>query len=233
VVLVHGAGDCSASWTFVQRQIATFARVLRYDRAGVGASEQGPEVTLDRCLNELYAVVDTSGCVLVGHSFGAIIVRAFTQRYPDKVGALLQVDATPEAALGDVGVKIGMLLSSAAARLCQVAEYAGITRRLLGAGKLPWYPEQPQFRLVVSDEEYEAWLDDVARTFKTGAAAEELAAVLSVLGDAGRSMAGAAQFGYLPVRVLASNSHNVHLRNPNTVVEAVRNLARAAVARPG
>src|SRR5215471_4638025 len=112
VVLVHGAGDCSASWTFVQRQIATFARVLRYDRAGVGASEQGPEVTLDRCLNELYALVDAPGCVLVGHSFGGILVRAFTQRYPEKVGALLQVDATPEAVLGNIAVQAGMLLSS-------------------------------------------------------------------------------------------------------------------------
>ena len=42
VVLEAGAGEYSLTWDQVQREVAQFARVCTYDRAGLGWSERGP-----------------------------------------------------------------------------------------------------------------------------------------------------------------------------------------------
>jgi len=42
VILEAGLGDVSIEWSRVQPEIAKFARVCSYDRAGYGGSEAGP-----------------------------------------------------------------------------------------------------------------------------------------------------------------------------------------------
>jgi pimeloyl-ACP methyl ester carboxylesterase len=263
VALVHGAGDCAASWTYVQGQVAPFSRVLSYDRAGIGGSEPGPPPTLERCLDELRRVLETASpgpCVLVGHSLGGLLVSLYAQRHPDQVRGLVLVDPTPEAIASDPGVKAGFVVSGVLARFFQLAAPIGVTRLLLVSGKMPLYPEQPRLRAVVSADEYARWVADVCRTFASSAAGDELRAVLTLADEAARLGEGIPEprLGDLPLGILTSHAfgdkwlawhreltarstnsfqrvtdttaHNVHLRHPELVVQAIRDVVGMAHA---
>ena len=73
-------------------------RVCAYDRAGTGRSDPAPneprdadDVTGD--LNELLAAAGEAGpFVLVGSSFGGMIVTYYASRYPDDVAAVVLLD---------------------------------------------------------------------------------------------------------------------------------------------
>lgn len=80
VVLEAGIGDFSVEWGLVQPGVANFARVCAYDRAGDGWSDLGPHPrTLRQIVYELHTLLDKAGerppYVLVGHSYGAWLVR--------------------------------------------------------------------------------------------------------------------------------------------------------------
>jgi pimeloyl-ACP methyl ester carboxylesterase len=99
VILEGGAGLGSATWAWVQPQVAERTRVVAYDRAGVGWSDRGPEPRDGRQIaSELHTALkgaDVRGpYVLVGHSFGGVYVRIFADMYPDEVAGLVLVDPT-------------------------------------------------------------------------------------------------------------------------------------------
>jgi pimeloyl-ACP methyl ester carboxylesterase len=101
VLLESAIAASSLSWAVVQREVATFTRVCAYDRAGLGWSDapSSPR-TVDRILDELSVVLarlDIHGpCVLVGHSFGSLIVRAYAARHPRHVAGIVLVDPPVE-----------------------------------------------------------------------------------------------------------------------------------------
>jgi pimeloyl-ACP methyl ester carboxylesterase len=101
VILDSGMGVPALSWIKVQPEVAKFARVCSYDRAGYGWSEPGPEPrTSLQIATELKALLDAAGekgpYVLVGHSFGGYNVRVFTRQYPNDVVGIVLVDASHE-----------------------------------------------------------------------------------------------------------------------------------------
>ena len=101
VVLEAGLADSLDSWSRVQPEIARFARVCSYDRAGYGDSDPGPMPrTSDRIASELHAALQSAGekppYLLVGASFGGFNVRVFNGKYSDQVAGLILVDSTQE-----------------------------------------------------------------------------------------------------------------------------------------
>ena len=97
VVFDAALGGSAISWTFVQPEVAKFARACAYDRAGFGWSEAGPMPrTASRIADELAVLMERSGeappYVLVGHSFGGFVTRIFAARYPRQTAALVLVD---------------------------------------------------------------------------------------------------------------------------------------------
>src|SRR2546428_13430360 len=87
VILEAGAGGFSVDWSLVQPEVARFARVCSYDRAGLGWSELGPRPrTLRQVVWELHTLLEKAGIrppyVLVGHSYGGILARLYTFTYP-------------------------------------------------------------------------------------------------------------------------------------------------------
>lgn len=263
VLIVTGAGDCADSWVHVHREIARFSRVVSYDRAGLGRSDNGPPPTLDRYLRELECVMrDTAGrspVILVGHSLGGLITRTYVARHREQIVGLVLVDATPEEVAGDPGVKAGFVASSISARILKILSPFGVPRLLLALQRMPLYPEQPAFRKIISEAEYRRWTASVCGNV-AGAAGAELRSVLPAVDEAAQSRAGVkgAKFGDLPLDVLASRafgdkwiawqramaqrstrssyqvtetkSHNIHLRHPDLVIEAVRKIARQCEA---
>ena len=102
VVFESGIAASSLSWSAVEALVSSFARVAVYDRAGLGWSEPSRKPrTLTNIADELHALLDAAALprpwLLVGHSFGGLIVRAFAARYPDDVAALVLVDPVPVA----------------------------------------------------------------------------------------------------------------------------------------
>ncbi len=99
VLLEAGLAATSLSWRIVQNEIAKFTRVISYDRAGLGWSDPAPSApTLNEQVQDLRAVLSRASppYVLVAHSFGAQIVRAYANRYSDVCGLVLVDPLRPE-----------------------------------------------------------------------------------------------------------------------------------------
>ncbi len=99
VLLEAGLGCPLDTWGWIQPRIARTAPVISYDRAGIGGSDRGPRPRSARLiLDELDRVLAATGLpgpyVLVGHSFGGLLVRAFAARHPGDVAGLVLADAT-------------------------------------------------------------------------------------------------------------------------------------------
>ncbi len=98
VVIESGLGDWSATWGWVQPEVAKTTRVCTYDRAGMGWSETSPEPRTAREfakeLHTLLAKANEPGpYVLVGHSLGGYTVRVYAHDYPAEVAGVVFVDA--------------------------------------------------------------------------------------------------------------------------------------------
>lgn len=98
VVLDSGLGHSSLVWSLVQPEVAAFAHVCSYDRAGYAWSDAGPRPrTSHQIVEELHTLLKNAGIagpyVLVGHSFGALNMDLYASLYPDEVVGLVFVDA--------------------------------------------------------------------------------------------------------------------------------------------
>lgn len=75
------------------RRLASFARVILFDRRGVGLSDPaGGAPTLEERMDDLRAVMDAAGsqrAALVGMSEGATMSMLFAATYPERVTALV------------------------------------------------------------------------------------------------------------------------------------------------
>lgn len=101
VILEAGHSDWSHCWPLVQPEIARFARVIAYDRAGFGWSDPGPfprtPLRLVTELHDLLERTEESGpYIFVGHSLGAALGRLFAGLYPQEVIGMVWVDSAHE-----------------------------------------------------------------------------------------------------------------------------------------
>jgi pimeloyl-ACP methyl ester carboxylesterase len=104
VVFENGPGGMALDWTLAQNELAggvTTVAYDAYDRAGMGWSEVGPRPRdVTTIVDELHTALAASGSpapyVLVGHSYGGLIIRAYAYTYPDEAAGLVLVDAAHE-----------------------------------------------------------------------------------------------------------------------------------------
>jgi pimeloyl-ACP methyl ester carboxylesterase len=97
VVFEAGISATSLNWRAVQQTLAPLTRVVAYDRGGLGWSDPGATPrTTSNIAAELHAALRAAGVespyVLVGHSFGGLVVRRFASLYPEEVAGLVLVD---------------------------------------------------------------------------------------------------------------------------------------------
>lgn len=97
VILEAGVSASSLSWRLVQDRLGASARVASYDRAGYGWSPAKPAPRdLDHLVAELHEWLVASALpapfILVGHSFGGLMLRHYAARHRELVAALVLVD---------------------------------------------------------------------------------------------------------------------------------------------
>ncbi len=99
ILFEAGGGADASSWASVPELVAarTRARVVTYDRAGLGQSDRGPlELTPVDEIHHLHAALRHLGVsgptLVVGHSYGGVLALLHAALYPDDVVGLVLVD---------------------------------------------------------------------------------------------------------------------------------------------
>ena len=100
VVLAAGAGQTSRTWHGLVPELSAAARVVTFDRPGLGQSEPGAEPrTPTRIARELRSVLETLGVegslILVGHSMGGLHVLRYASLFPEGVAGVAILDSPP------------------------------------------------------------------------------------------------------------------------------------------
>jgi pimeloyl-ACP methyl ester carboxylesterase len=101
VIMETGLGDAGANLWPLQHEVARFARVCTYDRAGYAWSDAAPVGrTMQAVADDLGALVagaDLPGpYVLVAHSLGGFYVRLFARDHANDVAGIVLIDSSEE-----------------------------------------------------------------------------------------------------------------------------------------
>ena len=114
VVLVAGLKASAEDWSVAGKseaavfpEVAKFTRVCAYDRPGTPVGEKPSRsdpveqpTTARDAVADLHALLRGAGeagpYVLVGHSYGGLVVRLYASTYPEDVSGLVLVDALAE-----------------------------------------------------------------------------------------------------------------------------------------
>jgi DNA-binding SARP family transcriptional activator/pimeloyl-ACP methyl ester carboxylesterase len=96
--------------TRLVRRLATFSRVILFDKRGTGLSDRPPVVEVDHWVDDVHAVLDGVGSertVLLGVSCGSNTAARFCAAHPERVAALIMYAASPRF-LVDEGYDVGV-----------------------------------------------------------------------------------------------------------------------------
>lgn len=101
VVFELGASGGNLAYWRVQNAVAKRANTIVYERAGLGRSSQGEEPrSAEVIARELHELLEATGhsppYVLVGHSYGGLLVRVFAHMYPDETSGVVLLDPATE-----------------------------------------------------------------------------------------------------------------------------------------
>jgi pimeloyl-ACP methyl ester carboxylesterase len=97
VLFESGIGATHLNWRGIQDPISTVAHTVAYDRASLGWSSPCRTArTPGNIAMELHRMLEASGChgpyVLVGHSFGGLVMRRYALLFPREVAGVVLVD---------------------------------------------------------------------------------------------------------------------------------------------
>jgi pimeloyl-ACP methyl ester carboxylesterase len=254
VVFLSGVPRFSFHFALVEPEVAKFAHACVYDRAGEAWSDASPSPpTAESTLDELDAVigkVSSAGpVVLVGHSFGGVIARAYQRRYPQRVAGLVLIDSVhPDFSTLPVDGKQKKMSEMTAGEIRAVAaQFESRPRPPAPDPKM----EPPFDRLPAALHPAHLW---AMKKWQDDSRKIDLAAALQFQADFYRAIKDPS-FGDLPLAVIsraksaddtgvwvqqqkqiaASSSrgtlylavgsgHDIELEQPETVVNAVRTL---------
>jgi pimeloyl-ACP methyl ester carboxylesterase len=240
VVIETGWGDFSASWSWVQPEVAKTSRVCTYDRAGIGWSEVSPKPrTAREYAKELHTLLEKANepgpYVLVGHSMGGYTVRVYSQDYPQEVAGVVFIDpqnlsvsvtATPTPTPKPGGFSLPALMAR-----------VGLVRLLAGPlGSIENLPEgdkQAYAAYAVTSRDAQTLSDEFIGMSEGGAQARAVTTLGSlplIVLSRGKDMdadSAASQARYLQLstnsqHLIADNSgHHIMIEQPEAAVEAI------------
>jgi pimeloyl-ACP methyl ester carboxylesterase len=245
VIIETGSGETSFGWRSIQSEIAKFARVITYDRAGYGSSDASLLVrTSENIIKELHTMLHNSGVptpyILVGHSFGGLNMQLFASTYSDEVAGVILVDSLNEKDFQKTSVTLYENSMNYVMKSKKIMEsYFGIKRLMSDLGIHKIKAMRLPTKFVVSDiNERSHFADD----------AEQLRQVDQSLGDkplivisAGKPWPGEENADLNSVwpklqadlvkkslrgkQMIAERSgHRINVEQPEIIVDAVRDM---------
>lgn len=97
VLFESGIAATNLNWSHIQEKVSRFATTASYDRSGLGWSSPCRTArTPGNIAVELHELLDGAGIrppyILVGHSFGGLVMRRFALLYPEEVASIVLID---------------------------------------------------------------------------------------------------------------------------------------------
>ncbi|MGA3161634.1 MAG: alpha/beta hydrolase [Terracidiphilus sp.] len=97
VLFEAGIAATNLNWYHIQEPVSSFAATVSYDRGGLGWSSPCRTArTPANIAAELYQLLESAAVkppyILVGHSFGGLVMRRFALDHPEEVAGILLVD---------------------------------------------------------------------------------------------------------------------------------------------
>jgi len=254
VVLEAGIAASSLSWSRVQPLVSAFGRVLSYDRAGLAWSDAGPArltaAGLAGDLHAMLAAADVPGpYVLVGHSFGSFVVRAFAEAHPDDTAGLVLVDpifpsewldmspaARRRLSGGIFLARVGAMLAAVGfVRLCLSLLVAGSTGTPKRVSKLFGSDAAEVLSHLVGEVQKlppELW-PAVAAHWSEPRCFRSLASHLGALRPSAREVAAFGPLGDIPLVVITAASQSETVRGEHARIAALSACGHQVIASVG
>ena len=135
VILEAGLGFPSLSWRLVQGRLSSHRLTCSYDRAGIGFSDpagtrRSPQASSHDLALALDAAAMPGPFILVGSSYGGLVVQEFARQFPDRVAGLLLLD--PAEAGQDLALQQVIPEYADEVRRSELADAACLARALAG-----------------------------------------------------------------------------------------------------
>jgi pimeloyl-ACP methyl ester carboxylesterase len=97
VLFEAGIAATNLNWFHIQEPVSRFASTVSYDRGGLGWSSPCRTArTPANIAAELHRLLEEAGIkppyILVGHSFGGLVMRRFALNYPEEVTSIVLLD---------------------------------------------------------------------------------------------------------------------------------------------
>lgn len=97
VLFESGIAATNLNWCHIQKDVSQFTHTASYDRSGLGWSSPASSArTPYNIAVELHAMLERADIkppyVLVGHSFGGLVMRRYALLYPEDVAGVVLVD---------------------------------------------------------------------------------------------------------------------------------------------
>lgn len=136
VLFEAAAGEAGWDWFAIHEAVSRRTKACVYDRAGLGFSDASPRTgTAEHAVEDLHALLGAARLpppyVLVGHSYGALVVRLYAQQFRADVKGLVLVDGYHEDEHEQMGRLLGERLPALQA---QIADQYGRCTQAAEAG---------------------------------------------------------------------------------------------------
>jgi pimeloyl-ACP methyl ester carboxylesterase len=208
VVFEAGLGNDLSTWKLVAGDVATFARVVLYDRAGLGQSlpmtDKNSAVTAEEVAAKLRGLLAAADVrppyVLVGHSLGGLYVQMFARKYPADVSGMVLLDSSSAQAPSEL--KTRAKLESGTAAYLEEEGVPESNRQVTHGGPFPDIP-----LTVIAATDHGPFFKDWEPTLM------RLQQQLAALSPRGRLI------------VAEGSGHDIQIDRPNVVIDAVRQIA--------
>jgi len=207
VVFEAGLGNDSTTWKSVAGPIAAFARVVLYDRVGLGQSSPlkntRAAITADEVASTLHALLAAADIhppyILVGHSLGGLYMQMFARKYPKEVSGVVLLESSSTEAPSELKTRAKLVPGTAA--YLEEEGIAESNRQVRNAGP---FPDVPLTVIAATDHGpyFREWEPTLMR----------LQRQLATLSPQGALV------------VAQGSGHDVQLDRPEIVIEAVRRM---------